>query len=230
MRRCIAFLAVTAMLCQPARGDLIRRAFQEGIEFLTGKGSKEAGEALARRAAGAASHHTDDAARVAIRHGDDVLRLTTRYGDDAARVLARHDAVAAPLLEQLGKPAVDALGAVGPRNGRRMAMMFDAGDFQRMGRSPEVMGVIGKYGDPAMEFVWKHKGSLAVGTTLAAFLANPRPFIDGTTHLADTVAEHSVRPVAQGAGDAMRQVGTVAAWLLGGAGMVYLAKLCLKRR
>ena len=31
-----------------------------------------------------------------------------------------------------------------------------------------------------MAFVWRHKGALAVGSVLAAFLADPGPFIGGT--------------------------------------------------
>jgi hypothetical protein len=217
MRRRIALVAVTLVLCQPARGDLLRRAFQEGVEFLTGKASKEAGEVLARRAA-----------RAAARHGDDVFRVAARHGDDAARVLARHEAVAAPLIERLGFPAVRALDAVGPRNGRRMATML--GDFERTGRAPELMGVIGKYGDPAMEFVWKHKGALALSAGLTAFLADPEPLIKGTRDITEIAAENAVRPLATGAGDAVRDVARPAVWLLSAAGALWLVRRGLKKR
>jgi hypothetical protein len=219
MRRIGVFLVLTALLSAPARGDLLRRAFREGLEYLTGKGRKEAAEAVAGRAA-----------RSVARHGDDVVRATARHGDDAMRALARHEGVAAPLIKRWGASAVPALNAVGPRNGRRMAMMLDAGEFEQMGRTPELLAIVGKYADPAMEFIWRHKGALAVSAGLAAFLSDPKPFIDGTRDLTSVVAENSVRPVAKGAGDALREVGRPAAWLMFAAAAMWLGKQWLRKK
>ncbi|MFO0906869.1 MAG: hypothetical protein U0835_00615 [Isosphaeraceae bacterium] len=112
--------------------------------------------------------------------------------------MMKHPGVAEPVIERLGQPAVRALEAVGPRNARRLGMMADEA-------SPEMLGVIARYGDPAMEFVWRHKAVLAGGAALAAFLANPEPYIDGTNELAATMADATVRPVAEAAGDVVRQ-------------------------
>ena len=103
----------------------------------------------------------------------------------------RHNGVAKPVLEQLGEPAIEAR-AVGPQAGRRMAMM--AGDLGGSGRTPELMGVIGGFGERAMEFIWKNKGILAGGAELAAFLANPEPFSTGR-RTSRMVGETVVKPV-----------------------------------
>lgn len=155
------------------------------------------------------TRYGDDAARVLSRPKG--LSLVSRFGDDAAAVMVRHQGVAEPVLERLGQPAIQALGAIGPQGGRRLAMM--AGDFAGGGRTPELLGVIAQHGDRAMDFIWKHKATLAGSAALAAFLSNPEPYLDGTAELAragmesvsqiaDSVAEHAVKPAVIAAGDA----------------------------
>jgi hypothetical protein len=51
-----------------------------------------------------------------------------------------------------------------------------------------------------MDFIWRHKGALGVGTTLTAFLAQPKAFIDGTNQLASTVGDVAVKPLVQETG------------------------------
>ena len=159
----------------------------------------------ALRLADDAGEHAPQAMRLLTRYGDDAARvlsrpkgmaLVVRYGDDATSALIQHPGVAEPLLEGIGAPAIKALGAVGARNGRRLAMMAEGGDLAALGRTPEVMGVIARYGDPAMEFIWRHKGVLAGGAVLTAFIANPEPYLDGTRQLTETVATKVVMPVA----------------------------------
>ena len=59
-----------------------------------------------------------------------------------------------------------------------------------------VMEVVGKYGDKAATYIWQNiRDTLAVSATLAAFLANPEPFINGTKQLDETVAKDVVTPV-----------------------------------
>ena len=62
-----------------------------------------------------------------------------------------------------------------------------------------------------MEFIWKHKGPL---TTLAAFLADPEPFIDGTRDIAHVGAEQVVRPTIEAAGDVARTTVSFIGWAL----------------
>ena len=152
---------------------------------------------------------TDGAKAMAVlaRHGEEgatwVLKRPQgmaqflRYGDQAAAVLVKHPGIAEPLVERGGTAAVRALDAVTAQNGRRIAMVME-GDLGKVARSEELLEVIGKYGNRAAEFVWENKGALATGTVLIAFLADPKPFIDGTTKITE-VAGHSVaQPLAEG--------------------------------
>ena len=62
-------------------------------------------------------------------------------------------------------------------------MMIEDGVIKTGEQSAGLLGVVEKYGDKAMEFIWKHKGALAVGAGLTAFLHDPAPFIEGGTNL-----------------------------------------------
>jgi hypothetical protein len=124
------------------------------------------------------------------------MALVLKHGEEAAAVLVKHKGFAEPVIEQLGAPAVRALQAVGTQNGRRLAMMAE-GELAQIGRTPELLHVIGAYGDKAMAFVWSHKGALAVTAGLTAFLADPAPFIEGTKDLTKIVAENTVKPLAE---------------------------------
>ncbi|MEW4569546.1 hypothetical protein AB1L88_16900 [Tautonia sp. JC769] len=189
----------------------------------------------ALRLADDAGEHAPQVYRLLARHGDDAatfiverpsaMALFTRYGDDAAEALLKHKGIAEPVIGSAGPGAIRALGAVGPQAGRRMAMMADAGDLAAIGRTPELMAVVARHGDSAMDFIWRNKGALAVGVTLTAFLANPEPFIDGTTQLVDTAATSVVRPVVQETAKAASGLlRTLQLLLLGlAAGGVYVA-------
>jgi hypothetical protein len=169
-----------------------------------------------------AGAHAPNVMRLITRYGDDAARvlsrpkamaLFTRYGDDAAKVLMKHPGVAEPLVEALGKPAVGALGALGDRGGRRLAMMAE-GELAAIGRAPELLGVISKYGDPAMDFIWRNKGVLAGGAALTAFLANPEPYLNGTNRLASTVGENLVKPAVTAAGNVAEEAAGFVRWTL----------------
>lgn len=152
-----------------------------------------------------AGSHSKQVARLLAVHGEQgavhvvtrpkALQLVLQHGDDAAAALVKSRGVALPAIESLGKPAVHAFSSIGsPRNARRLAMMAtDGGELAKIGRTPEMLAVIEKYGDKAMEFIWKHKGALAVTATLAVFLAEPEPFINGAKEITQTV----VRPIAE---------------------------------
>ncbi|MFM7317822.1 MAG: hypothetical protein ACKO5E_12830 [bacterium] len=197
-----------------------KTALREGAETFAerlGKASLRHGDDIltaVRKVGPKAMKYADDAGeeapkviRLLSKHGDDAahwvierplaMKLLSQHGDDAAEVLIRHKGLAEPVLERLGKPAVDALGAVGPQGGRRLAMMAESGDLAKLGQVPELMNVIARYGDPAMDFIWRNKGPLAVGTTLTAFLAEPKAFIEGSASLAATVGSSLVQPVVQ---------------------------------
>jgi len=126
--------------------------------------------------------------------------LAVRLGDDAAEAMIKHGEIAEPILEFGGKTAANALRNVSEQNGRRIAMMTDQGELAKIGRADELFGVIAKYGDRGMEFIWKNKGALAVGTALTAFLVEPDPFIEGTQSLAEAITSSAVVPLVKNIG------------------------------
>ena len=83
------------------------------------------------------------------------------------------------------------MAQVTPQNGRRIAILAGDGAL-----SMPLLDVVAKYGDRGCQFIWQNKGALAVGATLASFLAAPEDFINGTVQLTEVVAEHVVTPVA----------------------------------
>jgi hypothetical protein len=87
------------------------------------------------------------------------------------------------LIERFGSKALAPLQRLEKTGAQQMAMAAKEGVFEKTARSTELLDVIGKYGDRAMEFIWKNKGPLAVGATLAAFLHDPEPFIQGAKDL-----------------------------------------------
>ena len=147
-----------------------------------------------------AGSHADVVAKLLSKRGTDAvwvvskpkgMAIFVKYGDDAAEAMIKHGEAAVPVINQFGKPAADAMCAVTKQNGRRLAMMAKNGDLAKIGRTDELLGVVRKYGDAGMEFIWKNKGALAVGTALTAFLMNPEPFIQG----AESLGEKVVAPV-----------------------------------
>jgi hypothetical protein len=142
-----------------------------------------------------------------------------KYGDEAASVLVRHPGVAEPLVERGGAQAVKALGAVDARNGRRLAMMMEK---EIVTRHPELLGVVGKQGDKAVNYIWENKAVLAGAAALTAFLAEPEAFIEGTRSLAEFAGEAVVKPVVGGLFTLLNvALGIVGILLLAAIGLAY---------
>ena len=161
-----------------------------------------------------AGQHGHTIARLIATHGDDAvvwvakhhkgMEFLARHGEIAGVAMCKHKAIAEPLIEKLGEPAVHALSNVSAQNGRRLAIMAESGELAKIGKTEQLLGIIGKYGDKAGTYVWSHKGALMVSAGLATFLSNPEPFINGTVHLAEPivqipgrVVDGVVAPIAQ---------------------------------
>lgn len=195
-----------------------KEAEEQGLQTLTRKieslGAQYGNEAVAAvkkvgpralRIADEAGENGLESLRLLARYGDDAawvvgksnrLSLVAKYGDDAAEAMIKQGQIAEPLIESLGQPAAKVLKTVSTQNGRRLAMMADDGTLAKIGRTDELLNVVGRFGDRGLNFVWRNKGSLAVAATLTAFLANPQPFIDGTVDLTKTAAESLGKPLA----------------------------------
>jgi hypothetical protein len=200
------------------------------IEKLAARHGDEALEAVrkvgpkALKLADEAGEQGAVAVRVLARYGDEgaqfvvsrppAMKLVAQYGDDAAEVLVKHKDIAEPVIEKFGASAVRALKNVDANNGRRIARMLDEGDFAKIGGTSELLDVVGKYGDKGMTFVWNHKAALAVSAGLAAFLADPGPFIDGARDLTAVVAENTVGALAQAPAELAKEAAKTTNWTL----------------
>jgi hypothetical protein len=182
----------------------IRRGGPEAVSLVESAGV-DGGKALRVLA----THGEEGASRVLGR--PTAMKQFLRYGDDAATALVKHPGVAEPLVERGGAEAVGALGAINPRNGRRLAMVLED-ELANSGQQKEVLEVVAKYGDPAMEFIWNHKGSLAVGATLTAFVVAPEKFLNTAEGVTRTVADSVVKPIAEVPGEAVKGVAAGTNW------------------
>jgi len=150
---------------------------------LAGKAAREVAERLGRGLRGTAS------------------RRVARHVDDAARAVAPHLNVGMTVIP-LARSSSRAMAALAPRNARRLAILAEDGALARSGRWGELVAVIERHGDRAMDFVWRHKGALAVSTILARFLAEPEVFLGGGRELVAGAAQEAAQPIALMAGTA----------------------------
>lgn len=154
-------------------------------------------------------------ARLLSKYGDDAigalespvrLGMVREFGEEAGEALIKHGAVAEKLISSAGTPAVGAIKQLSNQSVRRMAMLADEPTSATLAKNPDLLAVVGRYGDRAMDFIWRNKLTLAGGTALAAFVANPEPFLDGTRQLVEntveTVATNVGKPIAEQLGDA----------------------------
>jgi hypothetical protein len=192
----IALLAAGSVA--EAQSAAARKAAKEVVEFLRTRFARELAEEGAERVEGrlarAIERWGDDAAaavrrtgpRIALaeveRHGAPAARILARWGDDGARLLATEGNDAVKVLASLGDEGVELMIR---RHGTRMAAQLPdlAPQIAASGRSREVLGVLERFGDRASAFIWRNKGTIFGATVLAAFLANPEPFINGTQKL-----------------------------------------------
>jgi hypothetical protein len=204
-----------AALAKEAAEQLIRRfskeVADEGVEKLTARVQSvmasagddvlkviEKGGPRALRILEGSGADGAISARLLSKYGDEAigalespvrLGMVREFGEEAGEALIKHGVVAEKLIASAGSPAVGAMKQLTDQSVRRMAMLADE-----------------RYGDRAMDFVWRNKLTLAGGTTLAAFVANPEPFLDGTRQLVEntveSVATNVGKPIAQQLGDA----------------------------
>lgn len=95
-------------------------------------------------------------------------------------------------------------------------MLYDDGTLAKMGRTEELLNVVGQYGDKAMDFIWRHKKSLCVGAVLIAFLNAPEPFIKG---LRD-ITQIGLQPVTEGEKTGIKTAASHTNWTLVFLGIV----------
>ena len=163
-------------------GMVLRRVGPSGIQALERFGASGL-RILAR--------FGDDGIRLLAIEGDAAVVALARYGEEAVELMIRHPGVGSEVLATFGSQVL--------RTPLRTESMIALGrlsePIRNSGRSPEILAVIEKYGDRACDFLWRNKGTLFVGSVLAAFLHDPKPYIEGLKQLA-------VEPASQVAHDA----------------------------
>jgi len=144
-----------------------------------------------------------DVIKLYARHGDEAiwvisepkkLAIFLKHGDSAADALLKHPGIADNLIPRYGDDAVGALNGLSRQNAQRLNMVADDGLLAATTRSSELLPVIRRYGDSAMDFVWRNKGALAVTAVLATFLGDPQSYIAGTKQL---VVDPIISPIVK---------------------------------
>jgi hypothetical protein len=193
-------------------GDEVFQAIRKcGPQFF--KVVEEAGVDNAGRAVRIMAEHGEGGVAWVLKRPR-ALALLAQHGEEAAAVLVKiPGGICEPLIEQCGGPAIKALQAVGPQGGRRLAMLLgEGGELTMAGRSAELLGVVGTWGEKGCEFLWKHKGALCTATILTAFLAQPEAFISGARDISEIVAQNAVKPIAEIPGQVAREAAKEINW------------------
>jgi hypothetical protein len=207
MSRAALSLVVLALAAgeASAQSAAVLKAARELVESLKSRFGREVAEEgaenLERRFAYEIHRFGDDAARAAQkvgprfalkeiqRHGSAGARILSRWGDDGARLLSTDAAGAMRVYASLGEEGVAVmLRQHGKLTAARLPELAPA--ISKSGRTADVLAVLDRYGDRACSFIWRNKGVIFGGAVLAAFLANPVPYLDGVAKLADVPVGH----------------------------------------
>lgn len=134
----------------------------------------------------------DDGARLLAVEGDAAVAALARYGDEAVELMIRHPGVGRDVLSAFGSPVL--------RTTLRTESLITLGrlsePIRNSGRSAEILSVVEAYGDRACDFLWRNKGTIFAGAVLAAFLHDPKPYLDGVKELALEPATQVARDAA----------------------------------
>jgi hypothetical protein len=134
----------------------------------------------------------DDGVRLLAVEGESAVAALARYGDEGVALMIRHPGVGRDLLAQFGAQVA--------RTPLRTESMITLGrlaePIKASGRSAEILSVVEQYGDRACDFLWRNKGTIFVGAVLAAFLHDPKPYIEGVKELVAEPATSVAREAA----------------------------------
>ena len=173
----------------------VRATGQKGLQALD-----DAGEAGAKRLLALYRKHGANAGWI-INHPRR-LQAYLAHGDHAASALMKHPGLAEDVIGRYGAKGAEALEGLSTQEARRMTkLLVDDAGFAARPDATRFVEVIRQYGDPSMDFLWRHKGTILTGSVAAAFLNDPKPYIDGAKTLV-------VEPVT----DTVQQVADKVAW------------------
>jgi hypothetical protein len=173
-------LACSAECAAGPWGKVIRETV-EALSKKSGKAAREGVEAAAEKGASRVGAKTASrGGALIVRASDDVARpIVGRFGDDGAR----------------------ALNSLSPLGAQRLAAMSD--ELAASGRGGDWMKLIAQRGDEVTDWLWKRRGSVAVGTVATAILLQPEEFIQASERVATTTinaaGEHVAGPIVRSA-------------------------------
>ena len=169
-----------------AYGDDAARALRAG-----GAAALPALEAHGATAVRFLARFGDDGARLLATEGDSVVALFAKHGDEAVTFMLKHPGVGRDLVEAFGAQAARA----NVTTGGVVLMNRMAEPIRASGRAAEIFGVVERFGDRACAFLWRNKGAVFGAAFLAAFLADPEPYIEGAKKLIVEPAVGAVKDV-----------------------------------
>lgn len=150
-----------------------------------------------------AGDRAGDIVRLYVRKGDEAIWLISnphklaiylKHGDLAADAMLKYPGIAENLIERFGDDAVRALNGISRQSAQRLNIIEREGLLTSTPQSADLLAVVSKHGDEAMEFIWRNKGGLTVATFLGTFIANPQTYISGAAEL---VIEPIVSPIVR---------------------------------
>lgn len=191
------WLIVSALCLQSAAAKAVAREVAEALEPRVARMVEAYGDDAARalRSGGAAvlpaleahgavavrflARFGDDGARLVAAEGDGVIALFAKHGEEAVAFMLKHPGVGRDLVEAYGARVAKAELTT---NGAVLLRRLDE-PIRASGRADEVVGVVERYGDRACAFLWRNKGAVFGAALLAAFLADPEPYLTGVKEL-----------------------------------------------
>lgn len=171
---------------ETVNAQVVRKTGQLILSTFTREGAEEAFEAAGTKVLREAGEAALQRSGKAI--GQPLVGSSMRSAASTLGTKVAHEA---------GEHASKAAMRLTPRSARRLAMLEQ--ELVASGQGPEVMSLLAKHGkaDQLVDFLYRNKGTLATGTLLAAFIANPDGVLGATGEFGSTLIESSGKHIAQ---------------------------------
>ena len=216
-------LIAMLLYCTPAHADIITHVLEDIGEVVVkigsrgaahsksiGKYGKEAakffeitGEKTGQKILKDAGEKAPQAIKFINQHGEKAVmimrdcrtrRLFLEFGPEAGEAICRHPGIAESLIEKYGSDAAAALTGLSRKSAQRLAILSEDGFLSATSRSEELLKIIKKYGNEAMDFIWRNKGALTVSAVLVSFLNDPETYMRG---MGELLVEPAIQPVTE---------------------------------
>jgi hypothetical protein len=181
------------------------KVFREALEALskgTGKAAREGAEEGVEQAA--ARHTLREGLETIAESGSRRIggKAVREAGQSGGALALRHgDEIAGPIVAKFGDDGAHALNALSTTGAQRLATMAD--DLASSGRGRDWMRLVAQRGDEVTDWLWRRRGSVAVGTAATAIVLQPEEFLHAAEHVATSAigaaGEHVAGPLVRNA-------------------------------